>query len=42
MDRARIRASFERRFSVERMTADYVALYNRLVATRASSVGTAA
>jgi glycosyltransferase involved in cell wall biosynthesis len=42
LDRSKVRASFECRFSVERMTADYVALYNRLVATHASSVGTAA
>lgn len=42
MDRRKIRDCFERRFSVERMTADYVALYNQLVSDGASSVSTAA
>jgi glycosyltransferase involved in cell wall biosynthesis len=30
LDRARVRATFERRFSVERMAADYEAVYNQL------------
>jgi glycosyltransferase involved in cell wall biosynthesis len=30
LDRARIRASFEQRFSVERMTRDYLDIYRRL------------
>jgi glycosyltransferase involved in cell wall biosynthesis len=32
LDRARVRASFEQRFSAERMTRDYLALYRRLTA----------
>jgi glycosyltransferase involved in cell wall biosynthesis len=32
LDRARVRASFEQRFSAERMTRDYLALYRRLAA----------
>lgn len=31
MDRAVVRAAFERRFTVERMARDYLAIYNRLV-----------
>lgn len=42
VDRRKIRDCFERRFCVERMTADYVALYNQLVSDSASSVSTAA
>lgn len=34
LDRGRIRREFERRFSVERMTRDYLALYSRIVAGR--------
>jgi len=32
IDRAEVRAAFERRFSVERMARDYVAVYERLIA----------
>jgi len=32
LDRARIRSTFERRFTVERMAADYVAIYRELAA----------
>ena len=34
LDRAKVRATFERRFTVERMARDYVDLYGRLVASR--------
>jgi glycosyltransferase involved in cell wall biosynthesis len=37
LDRRRIRAEFERRFSAARMARDYVALYRRLM-ERATSV----
>jgi glycosyltransferase involved in cell wall biosynthesis len=42
LDRAMIRETFERRFSAERMAADYVAVYERLARVRASSVHPAA
>ena len=35
LDRARVRASFEQRFSVERMTRDYLEIYRRLPIRRA-------
>jgi len=34
LDRAKVRAAFERRFAVERMAKDYVDVYRRLVASR--------
>ncbi len=34
VDRARVRAIFEQRFSVERMAADYVSVYRRLAGVR--------
>ncbi len=34
LDRAKVRAAFERRFAVERMAKDYVDIYRRLVASR--------
>ena len=34
LDRAKVRAAFERRFTIERMAKDYVDLYRRLVASR--------
>jgi glycosyltransferase involved in cell wall biosynthesis len=34
LDRARIRAEFEQRFSARRMAADYLAVYESLVATQ--------
>ncbi len=34
LDRAEVRAAFERRFTIERMARDYVDLYGRLVASR--------
>lgn len=37
LDRARIRAEFERRFTAERMARDYVDLYQRLHASRSLS-----
>ena len=42
LDRGLVRECFEHRFSVERMTADYLAVYERLVDLRTSSVNTAA
>jgi len=42
LNRATVREAFERRFSVERMAADYVAVYERLIGFRASSVHPAA
>jgi glycosyltransferase involved in cell wall biosynthesis len=33
-DRAKVRAAFERRFTIERMAKDYVDIYRRLVASR--------
>ena len=36
LDRGRVRASVERRFAVERMVGDYLALYRRIVAGDAS------
>jgi len=40
LDRTRIRAAFEARFTVERMTRDYVELYERLIAdARTASPG---
>jgi glycosyltransferase involved in cell wall biosynthesis len=38
IDRAKCRQTFERRFSVERMAADYVAIYKRLVKSAPSSL----
>jgi glycosyltransferase involved in cell wall biosynthesis len=38
LDRAGVRASFEQRFSVERMTHDYLAIYRRLAAGRSGRV----
>ena len=35
LDRAKVRAAFERRFTAERMAHDYVALYRQLLAGRA-------
>jgi len=37
LDRTRVRAAFERRFTVERMARDYVAIYQRLLGQRADS-----
>ena len=34
LDRAKVRAAFERRFTIERMAKDYVDIYRRLVASR--------
>ena len=34
LDRRAVRASFQQRFSVDRMTRDYVEIYPRLVARR--------
>ena len=34
LDRAKVRAAFERRFTIERMAKDYVDIYGRLVASR--------
>ena len=34
LDRAKVRAAFERRFTIERMAKDYVDIYRRLVAPR--------
>ena len=38
LDRHRVRACFQQRFSVERMTRDYVEIYRRLVARGAGRV----
>ena len=38
LDRAKVRAAFERRFTAERMARDYVALYRQLLAGRAQPV----
>jgi glycosyltransferase involved in cell wall biosynthesis len=38
LDRAKVREYFERRFSVERMASDYIAVYQRLVSRHASVV----
>ena len=38
LDRAKVRAAFERRFAAERMSCDYVALYRQLLAGRAQPV----
>jgi glycosyltransferase involved in cell wall biosynthesis len=38
LDRAKIRAAFERRFTVERMAREYLAIYQDLAAARAKSV----
>jgi glycosyltransferase involved in cell wall biosynthesis len=37
LPRARVREEFERRFTVERMAADYLQIYDRLVQARASA-----
>ena len=37
LDRARVRAAFERRFTVERMARDYVQIYQELTPARARS-----
>jgi glycosyltransferase involved in cell wall biosynthesis len=37
LDRTRVRAAFERRFTVERMARDYVQIYQELTPTRATS-----
>lgn len=42
MDRRLVRDCFEHRFSVERMTADYLAIYERLVDRPIASIHTAA
>ena len=42
LDRRRCRAVFERRFNVTRMAADYVALYEKLIARKRSAVLTGA
>ena len=34
LDRAKVRAQFERRFTVERMAGDYVDIYRRLLSMR--------
>ena len=34
LDRAKVRAEFERRFTVERMAGDYVGIYRRLLSLR--------
>ena len=41
-DRRRVREDFERRFSLERMTAEYVRVYQRLLKPEVSAVTTAA
>ncbi len=41
LDRARVRASFEQRFSVERMTRDYLELYRRLPIRRSKKAAAA-
>jgi glycosyltransferase involved in cell wall biosynthesis len=38
LDRAKVRAAFERRFTAERMARDYVALYRQLLGGRAQPV----
>jgi glycosyltransferase involved in cell wall biosynthesis len=38
LDRARVRLSFERRFSAERMTRDYLDLYARIARHKAGRV----
>ena len=38
LDRARVRAQFERRFPVERMTRDYLDIYRRMATSRAGRV----
>jgi glycosyltransferase involved in cell wall biosynthesis len=38
LDRAKVRAAFERRFTAERMARDYVALYRQLLAGRVQPV----
>jgi glycosyltransferase involved in cell wall biosynthesis len=38
LERAKVRAEFERHFTAERMAADYLAIYRELVFTRAKSV----
>jgi glycosyltransferase involved in cell wall biosynthesis len=38
LDRARVRASFEERFTVERMTHDYLEIYRRLAARKPGRV----
>jgi glycosyltransferase involved in cell wall biosynthesis len=38
VDRAAVRASFERRFSAERMTRDYLDIYGRIACSRAGRV----
>jgi len=38
LDRARVRAQFERRFPVERMTRDYLDIYRRIATSRAGRV----
>ncbi|HET9862804.1 MAG TPA: glycosyltransferase, partial [Steroidobacteraceae bacterium] len=38
LDRARVRASFEERFTVERMTHDYLDIYRRLATRRPGRV----
>jgi glycosyltransferase involved in cell wall biosynthesis len=40
LDRARVRATFERRFTVERMVQDYLAVYRGLPGWRAAPVST--
>jgi hypothetical protein len=37
LDRARVRAAFERRFTVDRMARDYVQIYRELAPARAKS-----
>jgi glycosyltransferase involved in cell wall biosynthesis len=37
LDRAKVRADFERRFTVERMAGDYLEIYRELAAVRATS-----
>jgi glycosyltransferase involved in cell wall biosynthesis len=39
LDRARIRQVFEERFTAQRMAADYVSLYRRLIAGRGAARG---
>jgi hypothetical protein len=38
VDRAKVRAAFERRFTVERMAHDYVEIYRTIAETRAEAV----
>ncbi|MER8703680.1 hypothetical protein NKH30_31260, partial [Mesorhizobium sp. M1273] len=39
LDRARVRQTFEKRFTVERMCSDYLALYRALTNTGIATLG---